>query len=413
VRILYFHQHFTTPAGSGGTRSYEFARALVARGHKVTIVCGQGKGGGLGLPKDEKRNWHRGPVDGIDVIALALAYSNRDSLLRRTLVFLRFAWRSIWIALRTDCDLIFATSTPLTAGLPGIVSKLLRPRIPFVFEVRDLWPELPRALGMKNPLLLWGMGALEWAAYRSADSCVGLSPGIVEGIRRRARAGLRIEMIPNGCDVGLFVPGNRRALDLPGVRPGDFTAGFIGAHGIANGLDAVLDAAAELKRAGRDDIKLVLIGDGNRKDALVSRAKAQGLDNCLFFPPMKKTEIARVTSGFGCGLMILADIPAFYYGTSPNKFFDYLAAGLPVVNNYPGWLADLISAHRCGVAVPPNDPARLAAALAGLADDPAAASEMGRNSRALAEGEFSRAALATDFADFLENNISSRKLRDY
>ena len=402
MRILYFHQHFTTPAGSSGTRSYEFARALVARGHDVTMVCGQGAGGGFGLPRDERRNWHRGAVDGIDVIALPLAYSNRDSLLRRALVFLRFAWRSVGIALRADCDLIFATSTPLTAALPGIASKLLRRGIPFVFEVRDLWPELPRALGMKNPLLLGGMSALEWTAYRCADSCVGLSPGIVEGIRRRAPAGRRVEMIPNGCDLGLFLPGSRGALELPGIRPGDFTAGFIGAHGIANGLDAVLDAAAVLRRAGREGIKFVLIGDGNRKDALVSRARAEGLDNCLFFPPMKKTEIARVTAGFGCGLMILADIPAFYYGTSPNKFFDYLAAGLPIVNNYPGWLADLIARHRCGLAVPPRDPGKLAAAIAELADQPEGSSEMGRNSRALAEREFSRAVLAARFAEYLE-----------
>ena len=409
MRILYFHQHFTTPAGSGGTRSYEFARALAARGHEVTMVCGQGPREFFGFTRDERRGWDRGTVDGIDVIALPLAYSNRDNLLRRALVFLRFAWRSVGIALRADCELIFATSTPLTAALPGIASKLLRRRAPFVFEVRDLWPELPRALGMKNPLLLGGMGALEWTAYRCADSCVGLSPGIVEGIRRRAPAGRRVEMIPNGCDLGLFRPGNRASLDLPGIRPGDFVAGFIGAHGIANGLDAVLDAAAELRRAGRTDIKLALIGDGNRKDALVARARAEGLDNCLFVPPMKKTEIARVTAGFGCGLMILADVPAFYHGTSPNKFFDYLAAGLPVVNNYPGWLAELITRHRCGLAVPPGEPGRLAAALAELADHPEAASEMGRNSRALAEREFSRAVLAARFADFLESVASSVK----
>ena len=402
MRVLYFHQHFTTPDGSGGTRSYEFARALVARGHQVTMVCGQNSWGGLSLAWEESQRWHRGAVDGIDVIALPLAYSNRDSVARRGWVFLRFALRSVVIALREDYDVLFATSTPLTAALPGIAMKLLGRGKPFVFEVRDLWPELPRALGMKNPILLGGMSVLEWLSYHCANACVGLSPGIVEGIKRRAPKAQEVVMIPNGCDLDLFTPAKRGPLDLPGVGSGDFVAGFPGAHGVANGLDALLDTAVELKRRGRNGIKLVLIGDGNRKDALVARARREGLDNCLFFPVVKKTEIARITASFDCGLQILADVPGFYYGTSPNKFFDYLAAGIPVACNYPGWLADIIGEHQCGTAVPPGDPAAFADALCNLADGPAAAAAMGRNGRRLAEAEFSRGRFSQRFVEVLE-----------
>ena len=146
-------------------------------------------------------------------------------------------------------------------------------------------------------------------------------PGIADGIRQRARRERTIAAIPNGCDLALFTPEKRRKpLDLAGIATGDFMTGFTGAHGIANGLDAVLDAAAELQRRKRTDIKVVFIGDGNQKDRLAARAKAEGLRNCLFFPPVKKTEIARITASFDCGLQILADIPAFYRGTSPNKF---------------------------------------------------------------------------------------------
>ena len=395
-------QHFTTPDGSGGTRSYEFARAIVARGHRVTMVCGQNQRGGLDLPFDAKHNWSRGEVDGIDVISLPLPYSNRISIARRAWLFLRFALRSSWLALREDYDLLFATSTPLTAGIPGIAMKLAGRGKPFVFEVRDLWPELPRALGMKNPLLLGGMSLLEWLSYRMADACVGLSPGIVEGIKRRAPAGRPIEMIPNGCDLELFTPAKRAPLNLAGVQPGDFVAGFTGVHGIANGLDAVLAAAAELRRRGRNDIKLVLIGDGNQKDGLVARAAREGLDNCLFFPPVKKTEIARITASFDCGLQILADVPAFYYGTSPNKFFDYISAGLPVVNNYPGWLAELVTERRCGIAVPPRDAPALADALITLADDRGRREAMGHQARQLAVTEFGRQRFAERFLALIE-----------
>ena len=181
MRLLYFHQHFATPRGATGTRSYEFARALIARGHQVTVVCGAHAHSGLELPYDDARGWHRGDVDGIDVISLPLAYANRDPLLRRGWTFLRFALRSVRLALQLDYDLAFATSTPITAVIPGLAAKWFRGK-PFVFEVRDLWPELPRALGLRNPFVLGGMSLLEFLGYRSADACVGLSPGIVEGL---------------------------------------------------------------------------------------------------------------------------------------------------------------------------------------------------------------------------------------
>lgn len=402
MRVIYFHQHFTTPDGAGGTRSYEFARALIDRGHEVVMVCGRNDRSSLALPWDEEAGWHRGSIDGIDVIALPLQYSNKDSIARRAQVFLKFAWRSAWLALREDYDLLFATSTPLTAAIPGIAMKLCLRRKPFVFEVRDLWPELPRALGMKNPLLLGGMSLLEWLAYQAADACIGLAPGIAEGIRRRAPKSRQVELIPNGCDLDLFNPAKREPITLPGIQRGDFVAGFIGAHGIANGLDAVLDAAAELKRRGRDEIKLVLIGDGNRKESLVARATREGLDNVHFFPPIKKTDVARITASLDCGLQILANVPAFYYGTSPNKFFDYISAGVPVLINYPGWLNDLVRQNGCGVAVPPGDAPAFADALEKLAVDRGHRIEMGQAARRLATRDFSRKQFAGRFVDQLE-----------
>jgi glycosyltransferase involved in cell wall biosynthesis len=402
MKILYFHQHFVTPRGAGGVRSYAMACKLVDRGHQVAMVCGSFIGGNSGLVGPFSNGMRRGWVDGIDVIELDLAYSNSDGFVKRAMTFLKFAVRSVGLAFTEQYDVLFATSTPLTAGIPGIFARWLRGK-PFVFEVRDLWPELPRAMGvLRNPLVLWAMGVLEWASYRSAHRLIGLSPGIVEGIERRGVPHQRIALVPNGCDMEIFA-------DAPGpwrpsqVHATDLLALFAGTHGIANGLEAVLDAATELKHRGRHDIKILLIGNGKLKPALLSRAQRAGLSNVVFHDPVNKAQLAGLMAATDVGLQCLANIPAFYYGTSPNKFFDYIAAGLPVLNNYPGWLAEMITKYGCGFAVPPDNPVAFADALERASYDRTALKAMGRRGHALAVNKFDRDLLADWWVDWVIN----------
>ena len=402
MRVLYFHQYFSTPSGSTGTRSYEMARCLISRGHQVIMVCGSGKMSNTGLRGEPVEGMRRGMVEGIDVIELDLPYSNYDSFLKRTWLFILFAWRSIGLALSLQYDLLFATSTPLTAGIPGIIASMFR-RKPFVFEVRDLWPELPREMEViTNPIVLGAMSVLEWLSYHSSKGCIGLSPGIVKGILRRGISADQVEMVPNGCDLELFNPSVGEVLRPEGAGEGEFVAVFTGAHGMANGLDAVLDAAKVLNEKGRKDIRLVFIGDGKLKPELVARAAREGLVNCLFLDPVNKRKLTAYLRGADAGLMLLANVPAFYYGTSPNKFFDYIAIGLPVINNYPGWLAEMITLNNCGIAVAPDNPERFSEALEKMADNPTLIKEMGINARTLAVREFDRLKLGNRFVDFLE-----------
>lgn len=397
MHILYFHQHFSTPRGSAGTRSYEMARRLVRDGHQVTMVCGSYRGGQTGLDGPFGSGRRSGLVDGIRVIEFELSYSNRSSFARRALLFVTYALGGIRIALSERYDRVFATTTPLTASIPGILARWLRGK-PFIFEVRDLWPELPREMGViTNPVVLSLLSLLEWMSYRSADRCVALSPGIANGIARRGVARDRIVLIPNGCDFDIFAAG-AAAWRPDSVGPNDLMAVFTGTHGIANGLDAVLNAAAVLKSRGRDDIRLVLVGDGALKSQLVERARRERLDNIVFHDPVEKGRLAGLLAGADIGLQCLKNVPAFYYGTSPNKFFDYVAAGLPVLNNYPGWLAEMIDRYNCGFVVPPDDPTQFAGALERAADDRIALRRMGENSRRLARERFDRSALAAKWA---------------
>jgi len=364
------------------------------------MVCGSNTTGTTGLEGPFHRGQRRGTVDGIKVVELDLAYSNNDGFMKRALTFLLFAWRSIIIALTEKYDVVFATTTPLTAGIPGIFARWLRNK-PFVFEVRDLWPELPREMGViTNPAVLWAMGILEWASYRSANRLVGLSPGIVEGIRKLGVPAERIALVPNGCDLDIFT--EKAEPWLPnGVLGSDLVAVFAGTHGVANGLDAVLDAAMELKRRERTNIKILLIGDGKLKPALQARAKRESLTNVVFHDPVKKADLAGLMRAADLGMQVLANVPAFYYGTSPNKFFDYISAGLPVLNNYPGWLAEMIEREQCGFVVPPADAVAFAKALEQAADDRELLPAMGQRAKALAKREFDREIMASEWVDWV------------
>lgn len=400
MNVLYFHQHFSTPKGSAGIRSYAMAQALINNGHQVTMVCGSFGAGQTGLTQPFVKGARRGVVDGIDIIEFELPYSNSMSFLQRVKIFLSFAFKSIKVALTEKYDVVFATTTPLTAGIPGIAAKWLK-RKPFVFEVRDLWPELPKAMGViKNPVILSLMSMLEWASYRSADRLIGLSPGIVQGIIKRGVAPKKVALIPNGCDLNIFA-GEHESWRPEQVAESDFMAIFTGTHGLANGLDAVIAVATELKKRQRDDIKLVLVGDGMKKKDLQLQTQKLELNNVVFHDPVNKDKLAGLMASADLGLQILANIPAFYYGTSPNKFFDYIAAGLPVLNNYPGWLAEMIEEKKCGFSVPPESPECFADALEKAADNREELKNKGVRARELAREEFDRVKLSQQFSEWV------------
>ncbi len=401
MHVAYIHQHFATRQAASGTRSYEMSRSLIAAGHRVSMICGVNDATDRALEHSQRINEME--IDGIRVYCIAERYENKMGFARRIWSFFSFARTAARIVADLDADLVFATSTPLTVGIPGMRGSR-RLGVPFVFEVRDLWPDVPVALGvLKSRTLIWSARRLERKIYSRASRIIALSPGMADGIRRTGYPGERVAMIPNSCDLDLFVPTDKPLEDARFGPAGELKLVFTGAHGLANGLDAVVDAAAELKRRGETGIRFIFIGQGGQRDRLIQRCRAEGLqDYTTWLTFISKLELARHLPRMDVGMMILKNAPDFYYGTSPNKFFDYIASGLPVINNYPGWVADMINEYGCGIAVAPDDPSAFADAVVQLRDDPDGRRRMGARARQLAEDRFDRRELGRRFVGVLE-----------
>jgi glycosyltransferase involved in cell wall biosynthesis len=400
VRILYIHQFFATrDSHLGLIRSYEFSRRWISQGHAVTVITSSSR-----LPERfGERLFSRGDIDGIDVRSVRVAYANRMSYARRALAFALFVVGATWLALRAPRpDVIFATSTPLTVAIPGLIAAKLR-RVPFVFEVRDLWPEAAIQMGaIRRGGVPAALGrALERAAYRASSAVVALSPGMAEGVIASGVAPERVSVVPNSSDTDLFIPGPKD----PGIverfgLDGRFVVGYTGAVGPSNAVEAQLPAAArELQSRGADDVTFLVVGDGKSMPAL--REAVADLPNVVVAGSMAKHELPRVTRTCDVLLVLFADVPILAMN-SPNKLFDALASGRPVIVNSPGWTKELVESSGAGLYVPAGDGGALAIAIEGLARDPEARERMGERARALAVSDFSRDELAARVLDVLE-----------
>jgi glycosyltransferase involved in cell wall biosynthesis len=402
MRILYLHQHFSTPAGAAGTRSFALAGALAARGHAVTIACGQYAGAATGLSGPFRQGRREGLVGGCEVVEFAIPCGNAQGLPARAAAFLRYAGRATRLALAQPWDLIIASSTPLTVALPALAARR-RHGTPFLFEIRDPWPELPRAMRVGPPWLWRAMDRLADAACRQAAAVVALSEGMAATALAHGARPEAVAVIPNGCDLDLFGP-HVAPWRPAGIGRDRLLAVYAGAHGRANGLGQLLQAAARLQ-ADDAPVTLVLVGTGGEKPALVTAAAAAGLHNLRFLDPLPKARLARLLAGSEVGLQCLAPVPGFAEWTAPNKLMDYLAAGLPVVANLEGRAAQLLAGEGfgpCGIATPPGDPLALAAALARLARHPAERAAMAVAARAQAERHWDRRLLAARFCAVAE-----------
>jgi glycosyltransferase involved in cell wall biosynthesis len=338
----------------------------------------------------------------VRVVEFAIPCGNAQGFAARGAAFLRYAARAGGLALGGGWDLAIASSTPLTVALPALAAHGLR-GLPFLFEIRDPWPELPRAMGVGSPLLWRGLDLLADAACRRAAAVVALSEGMAATAVAHGADPSRVAVVPNGCDLALFGPGVA-PWRPEGLAPETVLAVYAGAHGPANGLDQLLAAAALLQARGAP-VTLLLVGEGGEKPRLMAQATTMGLTALRFLDPLPKSRLAGLLAGAQIGVQCLAPVPEFAEWTAPNKLMDYLAAGLPVVANLGGRAARLLEDDPlgpCGIATPPGDTATLASAIAALAADPGRRAALGLAARAQAEQRWDRRVLAERFCLIVE-----------
>ncbi len=396
MHILYIHQHFATPQGSTGTRSYEFARRWVKSGHKVTMITGHYDIGGLDISKGRKQ-----VIDGINVIIVGARYSNKQSILRRIFAFLSFCFFSIIAGLRVKkVDVIYATSTPLTVGIPAMIIKWLK-RVPFVFEVRDQWPEIPIELGViKSRLMIRMLLWLEKTIYKQGSAIVALSPGMAEGIKNVIGNKKHIEIVPNSCDTDVFNP----EIDGSQIREKyewkeKFVLLHFGAMGRVNNLQFVLEAADKLR--DNNTIHFLLAGNGSQKETLREKVETQNLRNVEILDAIPKHELAEFVAACDVSMVTIANYKILERN-SANKFFDSLSAGKTVLLNYSGWQRKILEDNKCGLGCDLCNLEQFVEKVQFLESHRDIIVQMGQNARKIALEQFSRDKLAASMLNLIE-----------
>lgn len=405
LKIIYLHQYFNTPSMSGGTRSYEMARRMAVAGHEVHMVTSVRN---TNHPDDV---WFETIEAGISVHWFPVPYSNDMSFFQRIRAFISFARAARNKALELDADIIFATSTPLTIALPAVPASLKK-KIPMVFEVRDLWPEMPIAMGvLSNPLLRFAALRLERWAYKHSTAVVALSPGMKKGVVATGYPEANVAVIPNSSDNHEFAFNLSDAEKFRADRKwlGDKPLlVYTGTFGKVNGVGYLVEVAKALLERG-SDVRILAVGGGAERGSVKQAAEVAGVYEKNFFieDPLPKKDMPALLSAATMASALFIDLPEMR-PNSANKFFDALASGTPILLNYGGWMHDLVNKHECGLAMWQQSIQSVAEQLDRLIHDQAWLDKAGSAARKLAEEYFDRDLLANQLISVLEAAVEGK-----
>jgi glycosyltransferase involved in cell wall biosynthesis len=386
VKVLILHQHFNTPGEGGALRSYYLAKALVDQGMQPIVITGRGQ------PPAKTVT-----LEGIEIHYVPVAYDNRFGFWKRSISFLQYVWQSIRLAGRIkDVKICYAISVPLTVGLAASGIKLLF-RIPFIFEVGDLWPDAPIQMGfVRSYFLKWLLYGLERFIYSDAQSIVALSDKIKSEIEKKAK-GKIVHVIPNMADTDFYQWESKHpVLEKKFNTEGKFVVSYIGAIGLANGLDYFVECARASQRAGLP-VHFILCGEGAMVDSLKRIAQQYQLQNFSLIPFQNRDGVKELMNLTDAAFICYKPLPVLETG-SPNKYFDALASGKLILVNFGGWIREEIEKEMCGCYINQKQPSEFVRTIQPFIDSRKLLAEYQQASRRLAEAKYTRRMLTKKFA---------------
>lgn len=408
MHILVFCHYYPPEVNAPASRTSEHARVWVEEGHEVTVItCAPNHPRGELYPGYRNRLFQSEMVDGVRVVRVWSWLAPNEGFLRRIANYTSYMLTALMAVPRLPKpDVILSTSPQFFCGLAGMAARWMRPRAPWVFEVRDLWPESIVSVGaMKKGRAILFLEWLERRAYRKADRIISVTEGFVPHIaERRGRGG--ISVVKNGVDLSIYKAG--APAEAAAVKDrfgfGDrIAAAYVGTHGMAHGLDTVLEAAAIL----RDDprIGFLLVGDGSERARLQARADEMNLPNLVIAGQMPKTEMPAIWSATDISLIVLKKSDTFKT-VLPSKMFEAMAMQCPIVLGVEGEARALLDAARAGIGIEPENARDLADAVVQLADDRDLAARYGASGLAHVQSEFDRRVLARRVLEVFEDAVS-------
>lgn len=406
MKILYVSQYFPPEMGAPAARVHELSREWVKLGHQVTVLTGFPNHPTGVVPQEYRGQWTRvDHVDGIKVVRVPIYVAANKGRLRRAANYASFSVSAGTIGqILTDRpDVVIATSPQFLVGLSGFLLSRTK-RVPLVFEVRDLWPRSiveVGALDAGSPVIKV-LERLEKFMYRTATHVVAVTDSFVPEIVAHGADPSRDSVVTNGVDLELFKPGDRvAARQSLGFSPDEFLATYVGTHGMAHGLDVLLEAAAALPENG---FRVLLVGEGAEKENLKRKAAEMGLANVTFWDQQPRTVVSKVLDASDVCLVLLKDKPLFKT-VIPSKIFEFMGAGRPILTTVDGESRVIVEKAGAGVFVPAGDPRALADALRGLRTRREFLDKAGASGRAYVEGNYSRPALAKWYLDVLSSKV--------
>jgi glycosyltransferase involved in cell wall biosynthesis len=405
LRIVFFSHYYPPEVNAPASRTSEHCRQWAKAGHDVTVVTSApNHPKGIIYPGYRNRLFQSEVIDSVKVVRVWTYLAPNEGFLRRTLNYVTFMISAALAFSRLPRpDIVVSTSPQFFCGLTGLIAKLAR-RVPWVLEVRDLWPESIITVGaMRKGLVTRVLEGLERLAYRRADCIVSVTDSFVSHIAARCQGAEKIKVIKNGVDLALF----KRGTDGEAVKcrfglEGRFVAAYVGTHGMAHGLDTLLDAAALLKHDPR--YGFLMAGDGAERARLVERARAMGLDNVRIVGQLPKLEMPGIWAATNVSLILLRKSNTFTK-VLPSKMFEAMAMGCPIILGVEGEAKAFLGAAGAGIAIEPENAVELAAVLERLAGDPALCEQLGRQGAANVRQHYNRAALAMRYLDLLQSTV--------